>query len=141
MNLTEDIVYSAPKPERDKRPDISHLDFALDDDGNFIPDVGDRIVIERCASLVEGSPWLDTCLYTILAIDRETGSLKLRNEEFKHYSFSNYVDGTLMGYSFRIPPQKGSLSQMKNASKPFKRKVQKKAKKVEVLRRRVAKKA
>jgi hypothetical protein len=99
------------------RPDISHLDMAVevDDAGNvtFIPEVGQKVVIERPATCLPGSPWLDTTLYTVLDIDPETGNLKLWRDELGGFASSNYIEGLLQGYSFRLPPKKGPIVKRK----------------------------
>lgn len=106
------------KPLARQKPDISHLEMAIeiDDEGNvtFLPEVGEKVVIERYATLLgEGAPWLDTCLYTIKSIDRETGALRLWHDELGNFAASNYIEGTLMGYSFRLPPKKGPITKRK----------------------------
>lgn len=97
-------------PKRAK-PDISHLEDALsvDDDGNvtFLPQVGGKVVIERC---VESGSWLDTNLYTITEVDRETGDLRLIRDEMGHRAMSNYMEGIVRGYVFKLPPKKGPIT-------------------------------
>lgn len=99
-------------PKRAK-PDISMLEDALevDDEGNvkFLPIVGGKVVIER---QFEGQ-WLDTNLYTVTAIDPETGALRLIRDEFGHQAMSNYVEAILHGHIFKLPPKKGPVVKRK----------------------------
>jgi hypothetical protein len=95
------------------KPDISHLLFAVDDRGNFIPQVGDKVVIERCCSLLASNMWLDTCLYSVRDIDYDNGNLKLWNEDEKQHALCNYLDGVLAGYVFKLPPLVGNFSTKK----------------------------
>ncbi len=102
--------YEPDAPKRAK-PDISHLEDALtvDDDGTvtFIPQVGGKVVIERC---VESGSWLDTNLYTITEVDRETGDLRLIRDEMGNRAMSNYMEGIVRGYVFKLPPKKGPIT-------------------------------
>lgn len=104
-----DLVNEATGSTRAK-PDISALEDALEvnDDGTvkFIPIVGGKVVIERC---VEDGGWLDTNLYTVREIDEETGALRLIRDEFGHNAMSNYMEGILRGYVFKLPPKKGPI--------------------------------
>lgn len=95
------------------KPDISHLLFAVDDRGNFIPQVDDKVVIERCCSLLPSNMWLDTCLYSVRDIDYDNGNLKLWNEDEKQYALCNYIDGVIAGYVFKLPPLVGNFSTKK----------------------------
>lgn len=108
-----DELFSLLPPDDPLRPDITHLEMAVDDKGNFIPQVGDKVVIERCCSLLPSRCWLDTCLYIVKDIDYDNGDLKLWNEDEKQHALCNYIDGTLAGYSFRLPPEKGHFSTKK----------------------------
>lgn len=113
LSSYDDDSSSEELDEPSWKPDISHLEMAIDEKGNFIPGEGDQVVIERYCSVLPSKCWLDTCLYTIRELDYDNGNLRLWNETDEHYSWSNYVEGTLMGYSFRLPPKKGSFSKKK----------------------------
>ena len=106
----ESVLEDGEKAVKRSRPDISHLDDAVEvgDDGSvtFIPQVGGKVVIERC---VESGQWLDTNLYTVTAIDIETGALRLIRDEYGHQAMSNYMEGILRGYTFKLPPKKGPI--------------------------------
>lgn len=96
-----------------KKPSIDHLVDAVAtlEDGSliFIPDVRERVIIERTASMLSNRPWLDTRIYTVLQIDDETGNLKLWDDEFRQFAYSNFITGTRdHGYRFRLLPPKGN---------------------------------
>lgn len=105
------------KSDPRSRPDISHLEMAVEvtEDGTvtFLPKVGEKVVIERIASIIPGGPWLDTQLYTVKEIDTETGNLSLWRDELGGFAASNYIEGLLMGYSFRLPPRRGPIVKRK----------------------------
>lgn len=90
-----------------RKPNIDHLEDALTtlDDGTLVPlfGVGDKIVIERRATILPGSPWLDTATYTVTDIDDVSGDLKLVSDGYGHSAMSNFVKGTAAGYRFKIP--------------------------------------
>lgn len=118
MNDDKDIIDEvsgiAPPESKRAKPDISSLEDAVDvsDDGTvtFIPVVGGKVVIERC---VESGDWLDTNLYTVTDIDTESGALRLIRDEFGHNAMSNYMEGILRGYVFKLPPKKGPIVKRK----------------------------
>ena len=68
---------------------------------------GERIIVERYASILDHRPWLDTKIYTITAIDEQSGNISLHDEEFHHSTMSNYLNGPKQGYRFKIPPTRG----------------------------------
>jgi hypothetical protein len=69
--------------------------------------IGERIIVERYATILDHKPWLDTKIYTITAIDEQSGNLSLHDEEFHHNTMSNYLNGSKLGYRFKIPPTRG----------------------------------
>lgn len=94
-----------------KKPAIDHLDdavvFLSDGTPVFVPEIGERVIIERYTSLLPGRPWLDTKLYLIRDVDQETGHLSLWDEETQHWVVSNFADGLQSGYRFKLPPDHG----------------------------------
>jgi hypothetical protein len=113
-DVKKDIIEGDEPVQKRDKPDISSLEDALEvgDDGSvkFLPAVGGKVVIERC---VEDGQWLDTNLYTVTAIDEETGALRLIRDEFGHNAMSNYIEGILRGYVFKLPPKKGPIVKRK----------------------------
>lgn len=89
------------------RPSIEHLADAVVD-GKFVVPVGGRLVIDRVASVLTGSPWLDTRCYQVRAVDELSGHLALFDEEIWHQANSNFKQGLQLGYTFKVAPLKGS---------------------------------
>lgn len=88
-----------------RKPDISHLPAATvkTDEGIFpLFDVGDRIVIERHASMVNGKPWLDTQTYVVQEIDDATGVIRLWNPDLLQFALGNFITGPARGDDYRL---------------------------------------
>ncbi len=113
-DVEKDIIEGDEPVQKRAKPDISSLEDAVEvnDDGTvkFLPVVGGKVVIERC---VEDGQWLDTNLYTVTDIDTESGALRLIRDEFGHNAMSNYMEGILRGYVFKLPPKKGPIVKRK----------------------------
>lgn len=93
------------------RPLIDHLADAVakDDMGNLVLEAkaGDKIIIERFASVLSHRPWLDTRTYIIESVDGVTGDLRLFDPDMNQEAMSNYITGTQRGYRFKLPNSKG----------------------------------
>lgn len=95
-----DIISETANPNRieRKRPDITSLEDATAplEDGDVLPlfDVGDSVVIERFASFLQGTPWLDTITYIVKRIDDETGRVDLWDPEMRQWALGNFKKGT-----------------------------------------------
>lgn len=103
------------------KPYIDHLEDAVvmkDDKPFFTQEKGTRVIIERVATVLSGSPWLDTRSYIVQSVDQETGVLKLQDEEMRHASESNFITATAAGYRFKKPPGKGAPLPTKNKAAP-----------------------
>lgn len=88
-----------------RKPDISRLHPAVEEvDGELLPlfAVGDRIVIERHAHSLPGSPWLDTQTYVVQDIDDETGVLRLWNTGQNQFAMGNFITGPARGDDYRL---------------------------------------
>ena len=95
------------------KPILDHLEDAVefDEDGRptFTIAPGDKVIIERFATILRGSPWLDTKVYTVETIDGVTGVLKLWDDDGRCFAMTNYIEGLKHGYRFKVPPAKGGL--------------------------------
>lgn len=95
------------------KPILDVLEDAVEVDDNGVPVFtvapGDKVVIERYATILRGSPWLDTKVYTVESIDGVTGTLHLWDDDGKCYAMSNYITGTAAGFKFKVPPAKGNM--------------------------------
>lgn len=93
------------------KPLIDHLPDAVtkDDFGNLVLNakVGDKIVIERVATVLSHRPWLDTKTYVIESVDSVTGNMALIDPDLNQCAMSNYITGLKAGYRFKLPNIKG----------------------------------
>lgn len=99
-----------------RKPNISWLeDATVTVDGTTLAlfTVGDRIVIERYAHFLQGSPWLDTQTYLVKNIDDDTGNLSLWNPDLNQFAAGNFVTGTARGDVYKLAPKKGTIGKRK----------------------------
>lgn len=99
-----------------RKPNISHLKPALVVvDGAPLPlfNIGDKIVIERYASVLAARPWLDTLTYTVESIDDETGVVGLWNEDLKQHALGNYITGPKKGDVYCLAIAKETIGKKK----------------------------
>lgn len=114
----EDMGQAVLTPEeREKRrmarkPDVSHLKPAVVD-GQLLVSVGDRVVVERMVSWEEGR-WLDTMVYTVRSVNKETGILGVWDEERGH---RGYVSFKSPHQQLFLVPSKGSVFKKKRVGK------------------------
>lgn len=108
VNIIEDIATELEQPllsdaEREARkPDISRLPDAIGPDGKPLFRVGEKIVIERRAGVLNGNPYLDTRTYLVVRINDDNGNLELFDESTASSSLSNYIVGPKRGYVFKL---------------------------------------
>ena len=91
-----------------RKPIIDHLKSGVLKDGDsIIPlfDIGDRVVVERKSSLLAGTPWLDTQIFTIESIDDETGVARGWHEELQRSGFFGFRDPNT---DVRLAPKRGN---------------------------------
>lgn len=95
------------------KPVLDHLEDAVEVDDLGIPIFtvapGDKVVVERYATILRGSPWLDTKVYTVESIDGVTGTLRLWDDDDKCHAMTNYITGLAAGFKFKVPPAKGGV--------------------------------
>lgn len=89
------------------RPQIDDLVDAvvLDELGRhlLLARPGERLIIERFATILPGRPWLDTKTYTVQSIDEATGRVHLWDDELQRTALTDYIGGTKVGYRFKLP--------------------------------------
>lgn len=108
------------------KPIIDHLDDAFEGTGKdrtFVVPRGEKVIVERVATVLSGTPWLDTKVYTVISIDGVTGNVTLRDEEAEHNTLVNYLVGPERGYKFKIPPGRKAISLARKRGRPKKNKV------------------
>lgn len=122
-----DEITRAERLERSKaaaKPPIDHLEDAVGTDqfGNpiLLAKVGDRIIIERVASVLSHKPWLDTKTYVITNVDGFTGDLVLMDTDLHQQAGSNYITGLKHGYRFKLPNSKGMSIGKRKRGRPRK---------------------
>lgn len=124
---TLDALTEAEQAEerlRANRPMIDHLPDAIERDelGRAVLNAkpGEKLIIERWATILKTRPWLDTKTYTILSIDEATGHLKLWDDDLQRNASTNYIDGVKAGYKFKLPTRKGMQIGKKKRGRPKK---------------------
>lgn len=122
-----DEITRATRAEQTKlasKPIIDHLEDAVSEDqfGNpvLLARVGDKIIIERVASVLSHKPWLDTKTYIITSIDGVTGDLVLMDYDLGQQAGSNYITGLKHGYRFKLPNSKGMSIGKRKRGRPKK---------------------
>jgi hypothetical protein len=115
-----DEITRAARAEATKvanKPMIDHLPDAVEKDELGIPVLlakpGDKLVIERYATILKGSPWLDTKTYTIESIDIASGRVDLWDDDLGRNAITNYVEGLKVGYRFKLPAGRVGIGQRK----------------------------
>lgn len=122
-----DEITRAARAEQTKlasKPVIDHLEDAVGKDpfGNpvLLAKVGDRIIIERYATVLSHKPWLDTKTYVITNVDGVTGDLVLMDTDLGQQAGSNYITGTKAGYRFKLPNSKSMSIGKRKRGRPRK---------------------
>lgn len=99
------------------KPMIDHLPDAVEKDEmgmlTLLAVPGEKIIIERLATILKGKPWLDTKTYTIETIDGATGDLGLWDDDLHRSAMSNFIQGTKLGYRFKLPAGRVGIGQRK----------------------------
>lgn len=122
-----DEITRAERLERTKaaaKPLIDHLEDAVGKDqfGNPVLNakIGDKIIIERVATILSHKPWLDTKTYIITSVDGVTGDMALMDTDLGQSAMSNYLTGTARGYRFKLPNSKGMSIGKRKRGRPRK---------------------
>ena len=122
----DDISRAAAKEaaKAANKPMIDHLPDAVEKDEFGVPTLlakpGDKIVIERVATVLQGKPWLDTKTYVIESIDAATGNLGLWDDDLQRSAATNFIQGVKVGYRFKLPNIKGLSIGKKKRGRPKK---------------------
>ena len=102
-DLLPEFIPLRTDAERERaKPDISRLPDAVDRDGFPLFRAGEKIIIERRATILAGNPYLDTRTYTVVSIDTETGNLDLFDDSVAQSAMSNYRRGLEKGFVFKL---------------------------------------
>lgn len=127
VNDEVDEITRAAREESSKaanKPMIDHLPDAIGKDELGFPMLlaapGEKIVIERVASVLSHRPWLDTRTYTVKSIDAATGRLDLWDESFHRDATTNFIEGPKVGYRFKLAAIKGLSIGQRRRGRPKK---------------------
>lgn len=102
MDTASDVLSDAVKAKLfgggtiANRPDISSLPDAFDH-GRPMFQVGDKVVIERYATMLASRPYLDTKTYKVVAIDTDTGNMRLWDDQLGQFAGDNFKTGFAAG--------------------------------------------
>ena len=112
------------KAKAANKPAIDHLPDAVKKDEfgmlTLLAKPGEKIIIERVASILSNKPWLDTKTYVINTIDAASGDVNLWDDDLKRFAQTNYIKGTQVGYRFKLANQKGLQIGKKKRGRPKK---------------------
>lgn len=99
--VTPEMTAKLAGAARGNKPDISGLPDAIAD-GRPLFKVGDKIVIEQYATILETNPYLHTRTYKVTAINHQTGDLQLWDESLCQWGMDNYVKGPMFGQVYKL---------------------------------------
>lgn len=81
---------------------------------------GEKLIVERYATILPGNPWLDTKTYTVQSIDEATGRIHLWDDELQRTALTDYIGGTKAGYRFKLPVKGRKISSKRKRGRPRK---------------------
>jgi hypothetical protein len=106
------------------KPAIDHLPDAVvrDSMGLYVllAKPGEKIVIERYATVLTHRPWLDTKTYVVVSADAGSGVLQLWDEDLHRYSGTNYISAIKSGYRIKLATKASSDIGKKKRGRPRK---------------------
>lgn len=106
------------------KPLIDHLPDAVERDEmgflSLLVGPGEKLIIERVASILTLKPWLDTKTYTIKSVDLASGNVTLWDDDLHRDASTNYIEGLQAGYRFKLVSHKGMQIGKKKRGRPKK---------------------
>ena len=106
------------------KPMIDHLPDAVEKDENGILTLlagpGEKLIVERFATVLSHKPWLDTKTYTIQSVDVGSGFVSLWDDDLHRDATTNYIEGLKAGYRFKLVTKKGMQIGAKKRGRPKK---------------------
>jgi hypothetical protein len=123
--ITEVMANEAREASRlASRPNIDGLPDAVvkNEDGSylFLAAPGEKLVVERFATVLKTRPWLDTKVYVVESIDSATGNVALFDPELHRFAGTNYIEGLKNGYRFKLPTAKTRIDGKRKRGRPRK---------------------
>ena len=108
------------------KPNIDHLPDAVEKDelGRMVllAKPGEKIVIERYATILRNNPWLDTKSYTVVSIDEATGRVYLWDDELQRRAMTDYVQALKVGHRIKLPTARTVITTKRKRGRPKKNK-------------------
>lgn len=106
------------------RPNIDDFADAVvrDELGRYVLLVrpGEKLIVERFATILPNNPWLDTKTYTVQSVDEATGRVHLWDDELQRTALTDYIAGTKAGYRFKLPIKGRKVSSKRKRGRPRK---------------------
>lgn len=110
------------------RPNLDGLPDAVvrDDMGRMVllTRPGERLIVERFATILPGRPWLDTKVYTVSSIDEVSGVVHLWDDALQRQAMTNYIDAIKQGYRLKLTARGMNISSQRKRGRPKKIKLQ-----------------
>lgn len=101
------------------KPDISTLPDAMGKEGPLFVR-GDKIIIERYASVLAGNPYLDTRTYLVESVDVVTGKVNLWDPAMAQFATDNWKHGVKYGYVYKFARAGVTVSSKRKRGRPRK---------------------
>jgi hypothetical protein len=106
------------------KPNIDHLPDAVVNDelGRqiLLARPGEKIVIERFATILPHRPWLDTKSYTVQSIDEATGRVHLWDDELQRMAMTDYTQAVKVGHRIKLPTARTVITSKRKRGRPRK---------------------
>ena len=106
------------------KPLIDHLpDAVVKDEMGLLAlsaGPGDKLIIERYATVLSHRPWLDTKTYTITNVNLATGIVGLWDDDLHRSASTNFIEGVKCGYRFKLTTRKGMQIGKRKRGRPRK---------------------
>lgn len=131
LDPDDDMAAALAPPKPVNKPDISRLAPAIGPDGRPLFKPGDKLVIERYASILTGRPYLDTRAYRVVSIEEDTGNVWLYDESLMQNAGTNWKSAPARGDVFKFAGS-SMITTKKKRGRPRKAPVDAPAKPVEL---------
>ena len=106
------------------KPLIDHLPDAVIKNEMGLPTLlagtGEKLIIERYATVLSHRPWLDTKTYTITNVNLATGVVGLWDDDLHRSATTNFIEGVKCGYRFKLTTRKGMQIGKRKRGRPRK---------------------
>jgi hypothetical protein len=118
--LTPEMAAALRGPKPVNKPDISGLRDALDEEGNPLYIVGDRIVVERYGHIGGRQHYLETRTYRVDSINQENGNVWLFDVSLHQHAGDNFKTGPRGGNVYKFAAGTSTVLTKKRRGRPRK---------------------